>query len=684
MVVVLCPVRYYSAQAGLDPSWAVSLNQFQVDGVLFGRDVLLTYGPLAYLIFPMPWGSNLEQGIAFQLLLWAAFGATIGYLVARNRAGLTNLAIAAVCVPPGVRLIHEFGYAGPDFFLEFLVIFWLACAVQVEKKFYYLACVGAVLLAGIKLSTALGALSAILLLPILLALIRHRDALRFGLASWVGVPVVFAALFRVYSGSWWAVGRYLRSALDFSSGGGMALSLTGPATPVYAGLLILLGFAVLALALWWRGEKHLAAFAGALAGPLFLEFKHSFMRQDSHVGILFTFTPLLLLTVLCFVRFEFAGPSRRSAGPVLAGCAGLALILAPWFLIVGLQDYQAGTRLFPGRTVTDLFSFSSLKQRLIAESQAGLAPDRLSPDLMARLEGRTVTIYPWETAYAAANVMRHKPMPTFQAYLAYTPWLDALNAEFFAAGSRPDVVLFHWDAIDGRHPLLDCPSTFLAIYLNYELEHRFGPLLLLRKRTQPLAAKATQVKQQQTGWGESVHSPVQDRIALAQYLTLSGPGGHVFGVRVPPLVLDAPVPLNIVPMDLDDAENLFAGRPLRERFDTVALSGPGRRSFQSPLTATLLRLDLPSPPPGTETPPSMSLSPDKMERMMLERVNRQGVSDISARETLPVSGENGFVSVEGWAVWNSWQAAAPRASAITHSPSASTTLSNGFEPGARS
>src|ERR1700682_4019881 len=61
----LYPVRYHAADTTLDPSWAVALNQFHVRGLMHGRDIGFTYGPLAYLTLPMPFGTNLEQGVAF-------------------------------------------------------------------------------------------------------------------------------------------------------------------------------------------------------------------------------------------------------------------------------------------------------------------------------------------------------------------------------------------------------------------------------------------------------------------------------------------------------------------------------------------------------------------------------------------------------------------------------------------
>src|SRR3979411_1910438 len=66
-------VRYHAAAADFDGAWAVALNYAETHGLIHGRDIAFTYGPLSYLVLPMATGSNLGRGILFQLFFWAVF-----------------------------------------------------------------------------------------------------------------------------------------------------------------------------------------------------------------------------------------------------------------------------------------------------------------------------------------------------------------------------------------------------------------------------------------------------------------------------------------------------------------------------------------------------------------------------------------------------------------------------------
>jgi hypothetical protein len=128
--LLVYPVRYHFENTGLDASWAVALNYFHVKGLVFGRDVGFTYGPLGYLILPMPLGSNLEQGLLFQAAMWVLFMALLSWLIFFRRIPLYRLAIFAICAIPGADIFYEFGYAGPDVFMVLLVLLLLGITTR--------------------------------------------------------------------------------------------------------------------------------------------------------------------------------------------------------------------------------------------------------------------------------------------------------------------------------------------------------------------------------------------------------------------------------------------------------------------------------------------------------------------------------------------------------------------------
>lgn len=110
----------------------------------------------------------------------------------------------------------------------------------------------------------------------------------------------------------------------------------------------------------------------------------------------------------------------------------------------------------------------------------------LPKEMLNEIGNNTVTIYPWKISYYENNNINFIPMPIFQAYSAYTPYLDNLNANFFDNDNSSKYIIFEWRYIDGRLPLTDTPKTFRNIYNNYYIYNlynsRYSTYALLKKR----------------------------------------------------------------------------------------------------------------------------------------------------------------------------------------------------------
>ena len=55
---------------GLDPSWQYAISQAAEDGLIFGKDIIFTFGPLGYLIAGVPLERNFWLITAFRLLVY--------------------------------------------------------------------------------------------------------------------------------------------------------------------------------------------------------------------------------------------------------------------------------------------------------------------------------------------------------------------------------------------------------------------------------------------------------------------------------------------------------------------------------------------------------------------------------------------------------------------------------------
>ncbi len=660
-------IRYHVAATDLDGAWAVGLNYAQVHGFIHGRDIAFTYGPLSYLVLPMAIGSNLGLGILFQLFFWAAYIALVAWIAFVRRVPLLNLLIFALCLFAGSRLFWNFGYAGPDFFLGFLVLLLIAATSVCTR--WYLFWIPAILLSSllllVKLSTGISAISAIVVFPAALFLFDRRKSIELLLSAAVGLPLVFIAGYLIYYPSLPALWGYLKAGFETSAGHSTAMSLSGETGTLITALAVLAGFPLLSAALYWAKQPAFAV-AAACFGPLFLEFKHSFIREPGHIEILFSFVPLALLAILLFVDFD-----RRLPVPLAA-----VLIAGVWltreFPLYPWRDLPAAPvpklRLF-----AQLFDYAALRNTLEQASAQNLQSRRLPDALLKRVSDRTITILPSQCSYGAANPIHYVPLRTIQSDQAYTTYLDHWTAEMFEGASAPEFALFEWDAIDGRHPLLDIPQTALALYRNYEWDSTYDALVLLRKRSQPLNANLRPLQTVDVHIGSPVNLPVSNHPVIAKVILkfnllgslrdfffrvpevrgiLASEGTRFITARVPPLVLPGGIPANLLPVDLNELQSLFRDNTLNEPMTSIVVSGEGSSAFADPVHVEIYELPEISLNFRTPVLPDLTklIPMGILEDCRIEVLNNTGVIGISEREVVEVKDPAGYLEVRGWAV----------------------------------
>jgi hypothetical protein len=94
-----------------------------------------------------------------------------------------------------------------------------------------------------------------------------------------------------------------------------------------------------------------------------------------------------------------------------------------------------------------------------------------------------VHVDPWQVDAAWAYGLNWRPVPVFQSYTAYTPYLDRLNADALRAPGGPEVVLRTDTTIDGRNPLWESPEYTLELVCGFEPGVHQGDWLVLDRGT---------------------------------------------------------------------------------------------------------------------------------------------------------------------------------------------------------
>jgi hypothetical protein len=577
------PIRYYRVSAATDASWAYGINYAHAAGLVFGRDVVFTYGPLAWLAAPMDVGHNLAPAIAFQAMCWAAFVALVVWLATSRKLGPGRLLTFLLCLLAGRRAFQSFDYWGAELFLEFLALMLLGAAATDRSRrgdLLHAAAwfLGAMLLL-FKFNVGLAVIGAAALLSAAFAWSDWRRGLRTALAGVLGVPAVFAAAYWAHYGTDGAMGGYVRGVLELASGYNTAMSSGGDPVPLVLGLLVVVSWLVLIAILCRLGDPAFPV-AVACCAPLFLLFKHGFVREPLHMGLFFAFVPLMWGVVFFFGQID-----RRTA-----------LRLAP-ALIPALPAICLAT-------VAHAMTFRGTIYK-------PLETDTLPMEIVRTAGPAPIGIYPIELAYAPANHLELQLLPVLQAYSAYTPYLDGLNAAYLEDGRRaPRRILFDWQSIDARHPLLDAPATSLALYRNYEVELAASGHLLLRRLAAPRFGSPRVTETRELRVSRAFPVPLSEHRLIGRvHLALSGWGKlrkflfripevtltattnrGVLAVRVPPEVMEDGIPLNFLPWDLEEARVLFQGGIPATRVESLTIGGPGARFLRDTTQVELLEL----------------------------------------------------------------------------------------------
>ena len=673
-LLVICPIRYHPANVGLDPSWAVALNYFHLHGTVFGRDTGFTYGPLGYLILPMAMGSNLLQGLLFQAGVWVLFSAIVIWRVVFRKIPLHRLAIFAICAIFGADIFVEFGYAGPDFFLAVLVLLLLgtSAAERNWQPWYILAAGLTVLLAFIKFSTAIGAVTSLVLAPIGFLFFDRSRAWRMALLVTFITPLFFVSGYLVYQPSVDSLIHYVHAAADISSSYSNAMSLAGGPRELTEGVLLLVAYAMVTLVLFWTKQRS-AVLALAAAGQLFLEFKHSFVRQPGHAEIVFTFLPLIVGILILFTDL-----TRR---PAWVAATALVLLAGVWYSresgrasAAHLAYNRYGTR--NASNAAKALNYHSLRADLEDASRANLTADRLPPELLTHVAEKPIGVFPWEASYAAANPINYRPFPIFQTYSASTPFLDTWNAGFLNDIQRsPEFLLFEWNSIDGRHPFLDVPAMSIAMLQHYQLDSAWGARLLLRRRAQPLEGATRLVRSEILKFGAPLRFPASSHPSFARiYLRfnivgalrnfffrvpevdvlLSSQSARFALARVPPEVMQDGIPLNFLPSDMEGARQLFQNGQVVDAFSELVLLGPGAGNFVDSFRAEIY--EMPGIDLAVKTVAATDLSKLRylgtLDTARLESLNNRSAVEIPASEVMELGGKTAMVLVQGWAFDN--------------------------------
>lgn len=451
-VLVLVPFSPTFPRSALDSSYLVAMNEAVAQGLRFGKDIVFTFGPLAsvYSHQYLP-ATDKSMLIGASVLTCALL-----FLYFEPRR-LTRVNWPVLLLPVVLSLCYENGYFEGDAVLFILPIsFFLYVAATNSRGGWFAATVAACsvaigLLPLMKGSATVGVIICLAAVAFVIA----RWSVVLACASVVVSAVTMCTVWLLTGQSASDLPAYFVSQLPLITGYAEGMSTASGVWDVPVFVLA----ALFVLAAVWRTIHRLRPVAViAVALMLFLTFKASFVRHDGHAIIA---AQVLILSALYLVTLH---PNRATWCALVVSIVA-ALVSTPNFdlnPIHVLSRFSGVVRNSATSAVARLSGGAQFDAKLAAEFSQ-IRKDHPLPE-----SDQSTDLYPNNIAMLLGNGLKWTPRPLLQSYIATTPELAALDAEYVDRQGAQRIY-FAVDPIDGRYGTLEDGPSWIPLMKHYRV-----------------------------------------------------------------------------------------------------------------------------------------------------------------------------------------------------------------------
>lgn len=519
LVSVLIPFLPLMPGKTFDDSWQLALNQALAQGLIFGKDIFFTFGPLssvytwtyhpgtdavvlmfsAYLAIAFWWGlSQLLADVPGKLkILWLFF--ICGF------CGLGSTRFATYPLTPdafffsyplivGIYIIknqlddNTLKKRKVVSFLDIFVLFPLFGILPIIKASNLIMVIGTLILICGSLAIS-GKWKHSLLVPI---------TVLFGF--WLSSELLNQPITYLF--------EFLRSSLSLSSSYTLTM-MTDYGVRLHPeiylwGSVTLLVFLVRETSLRVSGK--VAVFL-LFTLYLFLSFKAGFTRSDERHNAIAGQALLIASMVFMFV-------SQTQRAKDVSGLVFFLGLVIFWEIVS------------PNLPKHIQSNFSALKkgllmrifdQKKLQEDYAGILK-ALKKDAGIPLISGSTDIFSWGQIHLIASENLWVPRPIFQSYAVLNAALGEKNQNFLRGDQAPQNILFKIEPIDGRLPALEDALSWPVLFYRYECLGLEKEFLRLNKRSSVSADSPPrmELKKHEAKLNEAIRTPTQKKPLYAQ------------------------------------------------------------------------------------------------------------------------------------------------------------------------
>ncbi|MBN2755490.1 MAG: hypothetical protein JXR81_11615 [Candidatus Goldbacteria bacterium] len=507
------PTAWLPIDRGLDNSHFYAFNHLFASDMQAGRDIIFTKGPLGFLLGPQPIAKNMETAFVLNLAVYSFFiiGALIFIRVYHKKGGIVPQALLIIIT---VFFLNIFNRMGRIEFLYSMIVYLYLYIYEVSerKKYLVAASLFAAFAALIKQSSGVFGLLAVLSYFALSA--GKKGALR-GFALSIAVSFFgFLAMWLMIYGNLQGVITYIQSAVYFSAGHtiGMALESKYSRAVIAAGILLwILGLALIK-------DKPAAKSLLILLMPFLSVLKYVFGREDAYHYLAFI---IFLIIMLYFSMLHI----RKLKPLLIYTCLGIISIAVIFTNIAGTEfGIYAKNDVFKKFFIADgyrkILDFSKYKKAMIYHSEIKLKQSKIPSEIRDKIGNKTADVYPVEISYIPANYLNWKPRPVFQSYIAYLPWLENKNLQFFSKDSIPEYLIFEnisgkCATLDDGYVFNDEPRVIMKILEKYHPESQYNQRIIFRRNETSAKWQNEETTEDEVSFGEWIQVPKQRGIVTS-------------------------------------------------------------------------------------------------------------------------------------------------------------------------
>jgi len=485
---------------GLDPSYQFAFNYFFANNVQIGKEVLFSFGPLGFLLWPEPIGKNLYiaylvSGVFLFLFIFLSL-----YLNSISKQK-TNTFSFFIIIFMTFFIASQIGIHNLLIFIPVILLI----LHKIKGNVFYLIFASMFVGLAFMVKASAGIIGLSILFSYWVLTYFEVKKITFFLISSITMILTFLLIWFLLYQNLSGIIDYLIATLELSRGNSSAMTIN-PSNNWWLFALFFFSYSILPFIL---KENNIFFLYSLMMVPTVVFFKYAFARADSwHIVYFLIFLGQFLYLVLII------STDIKKKHVILSTIIFILFVL----FTPGNPNLGAAKRFFipiaNNLSNKPFVTFEVSHNNLVKESNVLLKKINLEKEVLEIIQQNTIDIYPWEASYVAANMLNWKSRPVFQSYITYTPYLDMKNADFYSSTKSSYFILWikkHWGgevgSIDGRYLLNDEPLTLYQILKHYKPVYETTNILLLKKSEHELLGDPAVTQESTHQWDTWIEIP---------------------------------------------------------------------------------------------------------------------------------------------------------------------------------